>query len=105
MLGSGARPVAAVCRWLAGRIGTVGVHAVVGGWARAVGRAPEPLDDRWWPVDIGVDAGNSGRILRRPPRGRLLQLAHGPVVAAAAGLPARVGGRDGAGAGDPDDSV
>src|SRR5437870_928252 len=94
MLGSGARPVAAVCGRLARRIGTAGVHAAVGGWARAFGRAPEPLDDRWWPGDIGVDAGNGGRLLRGAPRDRLLQLAHGPVAAAAAGLPTRAwGGR------------
>src|SRR5207253_8061580 len=94
MLGSGARPVAAVCGRLARRVGTSGVHAAFGGWARAVGRTPEPLDDRWWLGDISVDAGNGRRILRRAPRDRLLQLAHGPVAAAAAGLPTRAwGGR------------
>ena len=61
--------------------------------------------ERWWPGDIGVNTSNGRRVLRRASGGRLLQLAHGPVVAATAGLPARVGGRDSAGAGDPDDSV
>ena len=105
MLGSGARPVATVCGRLAGRVGTAGVHAAVGGWARAVGRAPEPLDDRWRPDDIGVDPGNGGRVLRRPPRGRLLQLAHGPVGAAATGLLARAWGGRGARAGACYDST
>jgi hypothetical protein len=34
-------------------------------------------------VDVGTDDG--GRLLRRAPSGRLLQLADGPFVAAAAG--------------------
>src|SRR5438105_10927306 len=54
---------------------------------------------------LGVDTGNGGRVLRPATGGRLLQLAHGPVVAVAAGLPARTGGLVQAGAGDCDDSL
>src|SRR6266511_369086 len=76
MLGSGARPVGAVCGRLAGRVGTAGVHAAVGGWARAVGRAPESLDDRRWPdgqLDLPrLSAGEVGAFVvaqsRKRPR-------------------------------------
>src|SRR6266851_1460594 len=50
------------------------------------------------PVNIGANTSNGRRVLRRASGGRLLQLAHGPVVTAAAGLPARAGGRGSAGA-------